>query len=252
MNRVEPPPPQHRRLRRVRDDSSRPEAQFRGIPVSAGVAIGPVFRASEPVPEIKQHKIHAADSAAEGARLDAAIAQSRKQLTKLRARLGALPEESQAELAPLIDAYIRMLGPSRLIRGVRRRVAETLLSAESAAMAEADTIATTILRQAEPGMPADDLASLRRRADEVREIGRRLVRNLTRTPYRSFAALPQGAVLISEALRPSDAALLDPTRLAGVATEEGGAEGHTAVMLRALGAPAGTRRDRNCPCDQGR
>ena len=81
-------------------------------------------------------------------------------------------------------------------------------------------------------------ASLVRRAEEVREIGRRLVRNLTRAPYRSFAGLPEGAVLISESLRPSDAALLDPSRLAGVATEEGGAEGHTSVMLRALGVPA--------------
>jgi len=32
--------------------------------------------------------------------------------------------------------------------------------------------------------------------------------------------------------------LLDPSRLAGVATEEGGADGHTAVMLRALGVPS--------------
>ena len=80
-----------------------------------------MFGTSEPVPEIARHKIQAADIAAEGARLDAAIAQSRKQLAKLRARLAVLPEESQAEIAPLIDAYIRMLGPSRLIRGVRRR-----------------------------------------------------------------------------------------------------------------------------------
>ena len=72
----------------------------------------------------------------------------------------------------------------------------------------------------------------------MREIARRLVRNLTRTPFRSFAGLPDGAILVSEALRPADAALLDPSRLAGVATEEGGADGHTAVMLRALGVPA--------------
>jgi phosphotransferase system enzyme I (PtsI) len=87
-------------------------------------------------------------------------------------------------------------------------------------------------------MSPDDQASLARRAEEVREIGRRLVRNLTRSPFRSFAGLPEGAVLISEALRPSDAALLDPSRLAGVATEEGGADDHTSVMLRALGVPA--------------
>lgn len=238
MSRTEPPPPQHKRLARDRLENSRPETRFPGIPVSAGVAIGPVFQASEPTPKITRHKIQAADSAAEGARLDAAIAQSRKQLTKLRARLAVLPEESQAEIAPLIDAYIRMLGPSRLIRAVRKRIEDTLLSAESAVVEETDAIAAAIMAQAEPGMPSDDRASLVRRGEEVREIGRRLVRNLTRAPYRSFAGLPEGAVLISEALRPSDAALLDPSRLAGVATEEGGAEGHTAVMLRALGVPA--------------
>ncbi len=238
MSKASPPPPQHKRLGRARPDHARPEVRFSGIPVSAGVAIGPVFRASEPTPEISRHKIQASDCAAEGARLDAAIAQSRKQLTKLRHRLSALPEESQAELTPLIEAYIRMLGSSRLIRAVRLRIDETLMSAESAVVAEAEAIAAAILAQAEPGMAAEDRASLTRRAEEVREIGRRLVRNLTRAPYRSFAGLPEGAVLISESLRPSDAALLDPSRLAGVATEEGGAEGHTAVMLRALGVPA--------------
>src|SRR6185437_1582904 len=113
-----------------------------------------------------------------------------------------------------------------------------LLSAESAVVAEAEAIAAAILTQAEPGMTAEDRASLNRRADEVREIARRLVRNLTRSPFKSFAGLPDGAVLLSESLRPADAALLDPTRLAGVAAEEGGADGHTAVMLRALGVPA--------------
>jgi phosphoenolpyruvate-protein phosphotransferase len=238
MNKASPPLPQHKRLRRARQDHTRPERRFGGIPVSAGVAIGPVFRASEPTPEITRHKIHAADCGAEGARFDTAVAQSRKQLGKLRNRLAVLPQETQAELTPLIEAYIRMLSSTRMIQAVRRRIEETLVSAEAAVVAESEAIAAAILAQAEPGMPAEDRASLMRRAEEVREIGRRLVRNLTRTPYRSFAGLPEGAVLISEALRPSDAALLDPSRLAGVATEEGGAEGHTSVMLRALGVPA--------------
>src|SRR5580692_10145019 len=126
MNRASPPPPQHRRLGRARPDQTRPETRFSGIPVSAGVAIGAVFRASEPMPEITRQRIQAADCAAEGARFDGAVAQSRKQLTKLRGRLSVLPEEGQTELAPLIDAYIRMLNSSRLVRGVRRRIEETL------------------------------------------------------------------------------------------------------------------------------
>lgn len=242
MNRTDPPadppPPQHRRLARAAPGAPRPERRLAGIPVSAGVAIGPVFGASEPDLVISRHKIHAADIAAEGARLDAAIAQSRKQLTKLRGRLTLLPEDSQAEIAPLIDAYTRMLGSSRLMRGVRQRIEGKLLSAESAVTEEADSIAAAIMAQATPDSSAEDRASLRRRGDEVHEIARRLVRNLTSAPFRSFAGLPEGAVLVSEELRPADAALLNPSRVAGVATEEGGADGHTAVMLRALGVPA--------------
>ena len=240
MNRIDPPPPQHQRLARSAPATSRvcTERLFHGIAVSAGVAIGPVFGTTEPEAIITRQKIHASDTGAESARLDAAIAQSHKQLAKLRAKLAVLPEESQTEIAPLIDAYIRMLGPSRLVRGVRRRIEETLLSAEAAVVKEAAAIADAIMAQAEPDLSTEDLAGLRRRADEIKEIGRRLVRNLTRSPFRSFAGLPEGSILVAEALRPADAALLDPSRLAAVVTEEGGADGHTAVMLRALGVPA--------------
>ena len=168
MSKASPPPPQHKRLGRApRPITPGARRVFTGIPVSAGVAIGPVFGASEPVPEITRHKIQASRHRRRRRALEAAIAQSRKQLGKLRARLAVLPEESQAEIAPLIDAYIRMLGPSRMIRGVRRRIEETLVSAETAVMAEAEAIAGAILAQAEPGMPADDRAGLMRRADEI-------------------------------------------------------------------------------------
>src|SRR5579883_2521869 len=205
MNKTEPPPPQHKRLpERVLRASTRGMSVHHGIPVSAGVAIGPVFTAAEPELVVTRFAIADGEAAQEMARLEDAITRSRRQLAKLQARLAVLPEDSQGEIGPLIEAYVRMLADSRLIRGARRRIADHARSAEAA----------------------------------VREISRRLVRNLTRAPFRSFAGAPEGAVLVAEVLRPSDAALLDPTRLTGVATEEGGAEGHTAVMLRALGLPA--------------
>ena len=238
MNKAEPPPPQHKRLSVRLRASERPEAVLTGIPVSPGIAIGHVFTAAEPTPEITRFRIDAGELPAETARLEAAVAKSRRQLRKLQARLAVLPEESQAELEPLIEAYLRMLSDSRLLRGARRRMSEGLRSAESAVAEEAEAIAGAMLAQTMPGMAAEDCASLRRRADEVREIARRLVRNLTNAPFRSFTGLPEGAILVAENLRPADAALLDPARLAGVGTTEGGAEGHTAVMLRALGVPA--------------
>ncbi|HQU02714.1 MAG TPA: PEP-utilizing enzyme, partial [Acetobacteraceae bacterium] len=117
--------------------------------------------------------------------------------------------------------------------GIRRRVADTLNTAEAAVLDESEAQAAAIL-----AVPDDDNASRARRAEEVLEIGRRLLRNLTRQPFRSFANLPQGAVLMAETLRPADAALIDPARFAGIVTAEGGSDGHTAVMLRALGIPA--------------
>ena len=208
------------------------ERRLSGLAVGPGVAIGPLFGTVEAPTVVTRHRIAAADIEAERVRLDAAVAVSRKQLGKLRARLHVLPEDTQAEIAPLLDAYNQMLGSSRLLRGSRVRIAEGLRSAEQAVLDEAETIATALAAAS-----ADDMPAGRRRADEVREIARRVVRNLTRAPFRSFAGLPAGAILAAEWLTPADAALIDPTRIAGVATEEGGGDGHTAIMLRALGIP---------------
>jgi phosphotransferase system enzyme I (PtsI) len=209
------------------------EVTIRGIPVSPGIAIGAVFDTTEPPAEAPRRSISEFEIEGEKARLAAAVATSRKQVSKLKTRLGVLPEEAQEELEPLLDAYSMMLGDSRLIRGARKRIELNRVAAETAVADEAAAIADVIMAAKD-----DDRAGLRRRAGEVREIARRLTRNLTQNPFRSFKDVPEGAVLVADELTPADAALLDPARIAGVATEEGGADGHTAIMLRALGLPA--------------
>ncbi|MCB5944787.1 phosphoenolpyruvate--protein phosphotransferase [Acidocella sp. KAb 2-4] len=211
----------------------RQEQRFTGHPVSPGIGIGPLHEAAEPELVVATKKLDPAEIAPELARLDDAVARSRHQLQKLKNRLAALPEDSQAEIAPLMDVYLHMLGPSRLLRGIKARVQEALLCAEAAVQAETEAQAEAIMAQT-----GQERAGRLRRADEVRELGRRLLRNLTRQPFRSFAGLAQGSILAASDLRPSDAALIQPARFAGIVTEEGGVEGHTAVMLRALGLPA--------------
>jgi len=209
------------------------EQRFTGHPVSPGIGIGPVHEATEPDLVVSTKKLTAAEVAPELARLEEAVARSRHQLQKLKNRLAALPEDSQAEIAPMMDVYLHMLGPSRLLRGIKARMQEDLLCPEAAVHAEAEAQAEATLAQ-----PGADRAGRNRRAEEVRELGRRMLRNLTRQPFRSFTALAQGSVLAAQDLRPADAALIQPSRFAGIITAEGGAEGHTAVMLRALGLPA--------------
>jgi phosphotransferase system enzyme I (PtsI) len=222
-----PPEPQSR---------ARPELRFAGIGVSPGIAIGPGYGCREPAAIVAHHRIQASDIEAELARLESGVRQSLKQLGKLRQKLNLLPEEARSEIEPLIAAYIHMLGPTRLMRGIRHRIRETLVAAETAVLEECEDTATLML-SLPSGDADDDHASRERRAEEVREIGRRVVRNLTRTAFRSFADLPDGAIVVSDTLRPADAALLDPERIAGVATDEGAPAGHTAIMLRSLGLP---------------
>lgn len=209
------------------------EVAVGGIAVSPGVAIGLVYDTSDPPAEAPRRAIKVEQVEAERLRLTEAIAASRKQVAKLKTRIGVLPEEVQEEIAPLLDAHLMMLGNSRLIRGARKRIEAELLAAETAVGDEAEAIIAAIL-----ALKDDDKAGLSRRANEVRDIARRLTRNLTATPFRSLKDLPEGCILVAEELTPADAALLDPSRIAGVATEEGGADGHTAIMLRALGIPA--------------
>ncbi|WP_424810960.1 phosphoenolpyruvate--protein phosphotransferase [Roseococcus sp. YIM B11640] len=211
----------------------RAEQKLRGIPVSPGIVISTIYDTTEEPAEAPRRRIAADQVETERTRLTDAAALSRKQVGKLKTRLSVLPEEAQAELEPLLDAYILMLGNSRLLRGARKRIGDELLAAETAVQDEAEAIAAAILATKD-----DDKAGLNRRAAEVREIGRRLTRNLLATPFRSLKDVPPGAILISDELTPADAALLEPGRVAGVATEEGGADGHTAIMLRALGIPA--------------
>src|SRR4029450_13799591 len=76
------------------------------------------------------------------------------------------------------------------------------------------------------------------RAEDVREVGARLIRSLTKTPFQAFSQLAPGTIVLAEELTPADTALFDPLRVAGFATVLGGAASHTAVMARSLQLPA--------------
>ncbi len=208
------------------------EKRLSGQPVAYGIAIGPLHEAAESALVISTKKPAPWEIPAELTRLEEAVIRSRNQLQKLKSRLTGLPKDSQAQIAPMLDVYLHMLGPSRLLRGIKARVQEGEHGAEAATQAEAEEQAELILAQ-----PGGDKAGRLRRVEEVRELARRLIRNLTRQPFRSFQVLPQGSVLAAEDLRPAEAALIQPTRFAGIVTAEGGLDGHTAVMLRALGLP---------------
>lgn len=210
--------------------AAHPERHYQGMGVSTGIAVGTLHIHDAGMVQGPEYSIPASRIEAEQKRFQAAVNAAARQVDSLQRKAKHLPAAASEELGFLLDAYQQMLRGSRLVRGVERRIAETRINAEAAVRQE-----IALLLEAFSAM---DDAYLAGRAADIREVGQRLVRNLTKTPYRAFAHLPRNAVIIANELSPADTALLDPKNVAGFATTTGGAESHTAIMARSLAIPA--------------
>jgi phosphotransferase system enzyme I (PtsI) len=213
-----------------RRETVRREIVLGGLGVSAGIVIGSAHVIEIGAVQIPEYDIAESGIEAELTRFAEALTQSERQLKKLKSKSTELHGAAAEELGFLLDAHMQMLSGSRVIRGVEQRIKRDRINAEQAVQAAISAVAQEF--------EALDDSYLAARADDVREVGNRLLRNLTKTPYEAFRHLPDGAVVIAEELTPADTALLDPKHVGGFATALGGAQSHTAIMARSLELPA--------------
>jgi phosphoenolpyruvate-protein phosphotransferase (PTS system enzyme I) len=205
------------------------ERRLEGLGISPGIAIGPVFVTDDNI-AVPEYRIEPEKIAAELTRFAGAVALSLKQLKKLKSKSEGLPGTAKEEVGYLLDAHLHMLSNSRLVRGVERRIESERINAERAVVDEIAQVAESFAEMGD--------AYLAARVDDIRVVGARLIRNLTKTPYAAIQKLPEGTMILAEELSPADTALMDPRRIAGFGTVLGGAESHTAIMARALKLPA--------------
>jgi phosphotransferase system enzyme I (PtsI) len=203
---------------------------FEGASVASGIAIGPAHLVDAHAPQIPDYEIAAESVAAELERFSGALAKAQKQLRKLKEKSSKLPAAAAEEIGILLEAHLRMLTGSRVVRGVQRRIVEERRNAEAAVQAEISDVANEFEQLDDPYLAA--------RSVDIREVGDRLVRNLSNLAYQGFTHLAPDTVILAEELSPADTALMDPAIVAGFATMLGGAQGHTAIMARSLRLPA--------------
>ena len=206
------------------------EIILEGLGVARGIAIGTIHLHDSGAISVPERRIAANRIEAECTRFTEAAVKAGHQVEQLQEKADRLGGSAGEELGYLLDAYRQMLHGSRLIRGVERRVRAERINAEAAVQQEINEIVR--------GFEAMEDSYLAARVADIRDIGRRLLRNLTNTPYRPFTALPKNAVIVADEMTPADTALLDPGHVAGLATVQGGAEGHTAIMARSLSLPS--------------
>ncbi|MDH5411467.1 MAG: PEP-utilizing enzyme, partial [Alphaproteobacteria bacterium] len=206
------------------------ERIFDGVVGASGIAIGPAHVSEAGALQVPEYEIKPDDIASEIRRFEVALKRSQNQLTKLKTKSLALPDATAEELGYLLDAHLLMLTGSRLVRGVEETIGKKGINAEAAVQMAISEVAR--------GFESLPDAYMAARADDVREVGARLIRNLTDTPFQAFTHLPAGTIIVAEELSPADAALIDPQIVAGFATVLGGKESHTAIMARSFGLPA--------------
>ncbi len=204
---------------------------FRGLGVSPGIAIGPAYSLQGAHwGELPHYTIESEEVPGEVERLRSGITEALNHLSKVRSSLDPQEGEEGDALGLLLDAHSRMLQNSRLVREAERHIIDDLINAE-AAVRMAVSMVAEVLRQSNDSYLAD-------RANDIWDVGRRILQGLGQQQSDSFDDLPQGAILFVEELGPADVAQMDPKRIGGFVTTLGGAEGHTAIIARALGIPA--------------
>ena len=210
------------------------ETIVEGLGVSPGIGIGVAYVCETGTLRIPEYRIRAADVGHEQHRLREAILRARRQIgrvrTKARLRSETMPGLATKELIYILDAYQQVLKDSRLVRGARDRIAAERINAEAAVQAEVAIICDSFRAMQDPYLAA--------RVDDIREVGNRILAQLTKDAGKQLFSIPRGSIVVAEELTPAEAAQLDPDHVAGVAAQMGGPQGHTAIMARALGLPA--------------
>ena len=194
-----------------------PGSTLQGVAAAPGIASGP---AHVQVERDIDYPLRGESPAQERARL-------RQAIDTVHADLQALVQRSDKAIGEIFVTHQEMLADPALTDDVELRLAQ----GESAAAAWLAVIEAAARQQ-----EALRDALLAERAADLRDIGRRVLAQLC--GVKDSAEPEQPYVLVMAEVGPSDVARLDPARVAGIVTAQGGATAHSAIVARALGIPA--------------
>lgn len=203
------------------------EVLLRGIGVSPGVVIGPVFLLTSEATPIVERDIRPEEVDQEVGRLEGALIETRRQIRRIQKDM-----ENRTALydANVLDAHLMVLDDRSFIEEVVEEIREKRKNVEAVVREVADRYANVL------ASVDDDY--LRERVVDVRDVARRIIRNLNGDAEFNLSGLPQKHIIVAVDLAPSETAALRKDMVIGFVTDLGSPTSHTAVMARALEIPA--------------
>lgn len=197
-----------------------------GVGASTGIGIGTAVLCRETAPNVASYSVPEANLEAEVEKMDAAVSAAKVQLQELRAF--TLQQMGEAEAA-IFDAHLAFLDDPAYIDAIRSRIREEHQSAAS--------ICDSITEEMRAMLAAIPDEYLQARADDIRDVGNRLLVILSGEEPFDMARVPAGSIVVADELTPSHMARF-PKGIAGIVTARGSKTGHAAIMARSLGIPA--------------
>ncbi len=207
-------------------------ATLQGRGISPGMADGVawIYLPSEGESTFEQQPITQDDVEAEIDRLDSALAAAIRELENRQQHL--IGDMAAAESA-LLDVHLAMLNDTEFWKVCKQRVRADLIQVEQAVAEEVREMAESL-----DGSTQD---AIRERSADIRDIGRRVLRNLGvsgEPPANHLASLPPCTILVVTELLPSDIFQLDRVNLVALVTERNSAASHVAILARTRNIPA--------------
>ncbi|MCC0566785.1 phosphoenolpyruvate--protein phosphotransferase [Brevibacillus borstelensis] len=201
---------------------------FKGIPVSAGIAIAPIARlTAQPAVAANDEKIDPSRKTEEWQCLEQSIELAKEQLSQLKEK--AL-DQLGPEKAEILSAHIAFLDDPSFTGEMKARIENQLCSAQAAVQQVAGEFVALF-----EGMDND---YMKERADDIRDVSRRLLKNLSGGDSHSIGYPEEPFILVAEDVTPSETLQLPLSLVKGIATAKGGPTSHAAILARSLGIPA--------------
>lgn len=201
--------------------------ELRGVGVSPGVVVASAFVMVTEEDRVVEREIAEAEIPREIARLEEALIATRSQLHEIQRRVN---EAMGHESASIFDAHLLVVDDRSLVEEVIRGLSLRRRNVESVLVNVSERYAGAL------AAVQDDY--LRERAADIRDVTRRILRNLSGRSTSDLSDLTSPCLLIANDLPPSETAVLDKSKILGFATDVGSATSHTAIMARALEIPA--------------
>ncbi|AKP32617.1 phosphoenolpyruvate-protein phosphotransferase PtsI [Yersinia aleksiciae] len=198
-----------------------------GILVSPGIAFGKALLLKEDEIVINRKKISADQVEQEVERFKTGRAKAAEQLEAIKTKAEASLGE---EKAAIFEGHIMLLEDEELEQEIIALIKDEHATADAAAY-------SVIEGQAKALEELDD-EYLKERAADVRDIGKRLLKNILGLNIVDLSAIQDEVILVAADLTPSETAQLNLDKVLGFITDLGGRTSHTSIMARSLELPA--------------